>query len=129
MFTKPYSEDTARVIDEEVSKLIESQYQRALQILAENKDKLSALADKLLTNEVIFKEDLELIFGKRQWETEEITHPSETEESLSENNDEIVEQDKEIEQGSSDDITESDNAPTEENTELDKDNEGDKSQS
>ncbi len=82
MFTKPYSEDTARVIDEEVSKLIESQYQRALQTLTENKDKLSALAEKLLTNEVIFKEDLELIFGKRQWEVEELSHPSETEETL-----------------------------------------------
>ncbi len=71
-FTKPYSEETAKVIDEEVSKLIESQYQRALQILEENKDKLHALAEKLLETEVIFKEDLERIFGKRQWGNEEI---------------------------------------------------------
>lgn len=70
-FTKPYSEDTARIIDEEVSKLIETQYQRALQILSENKDKLTALADKLLDKEVIFKEDLEEIFGKRLWNSEE----------------------------------------------------------
>lgn len=70
-FTKPYSEDTARIIDEEVSKLIESQYQRALKILSENKDKLSLLADKLLDKEVIFKEDLEEIFGKRLWISEE----------------------------------------------------------
>jgi cell division protease FtsH len=77
MFTKPYSDETARVIDEEVSILIESQYQRALQILTENKDKLTELASKLLTNEVIFKEDLELIFGKREWDTAEINHPSE----------------------------------------------------
>jgi ATP-dependent metalloprotease FtsH len=70
-FTKPYSDDTARIIDEEVSKLIETQYQRALQILSENKDKLTALADKLLDKEVIFKEDLEEIFGKRLWNSEE----------------------------------------------------------
>jgi ATP-dependent metalloprotease FtsH len=78
-FTKPYSEDTAKIIDEEVSKLIESQYQRALQLLGENQDKLAQLADRLLTSEVIFKEDLEAIFGKRQWDpieaeiTEDIT--------------------------------------------------------
>jgi cell division protease FtsH len=70
-FTKPYSDDTARVIDEEVSKIIEGQYQRALQILTDNKDKLTQLAEKLLEQEVIFKEDLEAIFGKRQWEKEE----------------------------------------------------------
>lgn len=70
-FTKPYSEDTARIIDEEVSKLIEEQYQRALKILSENKDKLTALADKLLDKEVIFKEDLEEIFGKRLWSSDE----------------------------------------------------------
>ncbi|MCE2743113.1 MAG: ATP-dependent zinc metalloprotease FtsH [Fluviicola sp.] len=70
-FTKPYSDDTARIIDEEVSKLIEFQYQRALQILTDNKDKLTALAEKLLTSEVIFKEDLEAIFGVREWIAEE----------------------------------------------------------
>ncbi len=67
-FTKPYSEVTARIIDEEVSKLIESQYQRALTILEENKENLIRLAEKLLTSEVIFKEDLEEIFGKRPFE-------------------------------------------------------------
>lgn len=70
-FTKPYSDETAHVIDEEVSKLIESQYKRALQILTENKDKLTLLAEKLLTSEVIFKEDLIEIFGKRAWEKED----------------------------------------------------------
>lgn len=77
-FTKPYSEDTAKVIDEEVSKLIEGQYQRALQLLAENQDKLEQLAERLLTSEVIFKEDLEAIFGKRQWD------PIEEEETVQE---------------------------------------------
>lgn len=70
MFTKPYSEDTAKIIDEEVSKLIETQYARAIKILADNKDKLTALAEKLLSSEVIFKEDLEIIFGKREWDVE-----------------------------------------------------------
>jgi ATP-dependent metalloprotease FtsH len=70
-FTKPYSDETARIMDQEVSKMIESQYQRALQILTDNKEKLIQLAEKLLEQEVIFKEDLETIFGKRQWEKEE----------------------------------------------------------
>ena len=71
MFTKPYSEDTAKIIDQEVSKLIESQYKRAIDILNKNKDKLKELANKLLTSEVIFKEDLKEIFGKRPWDKEE----------------------------------------------------------
>jgi cell division protease FtsH len=70
-FTKPYSEETAKVIDEEVSKLVEEQYQRALQILEENKDKLIQLAEKLLASEVLFKEDLVEIFGKRPWDKDE----------------------------------------------------------
>jgi len=67
-FTKPYSDDTARIIDEEVSKLIETQYARAYQLLSENKDKLEQLAAKLLEKEVIFKEDLIAIFGERPWD-------------------------------------------------------------
>ncbi|MGE6218573.1 ATP-dependent zinc metalloprotease FtsH [Nubsella zeaxanthinifaciens] len=69
-FTKPYSEATARIIDEEASKIIEEQYQRALQILSDNKENLMKLADKLLTSEVLFKEDLEEIFGKRPFDKE-----------------------------------------------------------
>ena len=64
-FGKPYSETTAQTIDEEVSKIVEGQYVRAKRILTENKDKLTALATKLLEVEVIFKEDLEKIFGDR----------------------------------------------------------------
>ena len=67
-FTKPYSEKTAQVIDEEISNIIEQQYQRALAILRANQDKLTALAELLLEREVIFKEDLENIFGKRPHE-------------------------------------------------------------
>lgn len=68
-FSKPYSEDTAMVIDQEISALIESQYQRAIQILEENKDKLNQLADILIEKEVIFKDDLEAIFGKRKFDS------------------------------------------------------------
>jgi cell division protease FtsH len=64
-FSKPYSEETAKVIDTEISTLIESQYQRAIAILEENKDKLNQLAAILIEKEVIFKDDLEAIFGKR----------------------------------------------------------------
>ena len=67
-FSKPYSEETAMVIDKEISALIESQYQRAIQILEDNKDKLNQLADILIEKEVIFKDDLENIFGKRNFD-------------------------------------------------------------
>ncbi|MGB5377753.1 ATP-dependent zinc metalloprotease FtsH, partial [Muriicola sp.] len=67
-FTKPYSEETAQTIDQEISKLIEAQYTRAIEVLQKNKDKLTELAERLLEKEVIFKEDLEKIFGKRPFE-------------------------------------------------------------
>lgn len=67
-FVKPYSEDTGKRIDKEISKIIETQYQRAINILRENKDKLITLAELLLEKEVIFKDDLEKIFGKRPHE-------------------------------------------------------------
>ncbi len=65
-FSKPYSEKTAEVIDKEVRKLISGQYERAKEILTENKEKHKELAEILLEREVIFSEDLERIFGKRQ---------------------------------------------------------------
>jgi cell division protease FtsH len=71
-FSKPYSEDTAQIIDQEISALIESQYARAIQILEENKDKLELLANILIEKEVIFKDDLEGIFGKRPFDKEEV---------------------------------------------------------
>lgn len=67
-FVKPYSEQTAHLIDEEISNIIEGQYERAIQILTENKEKLTALANLLLEREVIFKEDLENIFGERKFQ-------------------------------------------------------------
>ena len=70
-FTKPFSEKTAALMDDEVKNITDIQYQRAIAILTEHKDKLNLLADKLLEKEVIFKEDLELIFGKRPFDKEE----------------------------------------------------------
>ncbi len=64
-FTKPYSEETAKIIDQEIKIIIEKQYQRAKDILIKNKEKLDLLAEKLLESEVIFKEDLVKIFGER----------------------------------------------------------------
>ena len=78
-FTKPYSEVTAQTIDKEISNLIEGQYQRAITILKENKDKLTKLAERLLEKEVIFKDDLEEIFGKRPFEKETQSEVSQSE--------------------------------------------------
>ena len=66
-FTKPYSEKTAELIDEEISKMIEEQYQRAISILIKHKDKLTELATVLLDKEVIFKDNLQKIFGDRPY--------------------------------------------------------------
>jgi ATP-dependent metalloprotease FtsH len=66
-FTKPYSDVTARTMDEEVSKLVEAAYQRALNLLTQNREKLEELAQLLLDKEVIFKEDLERILGVRPY--------------------------------------------------------------
>ena len=89
-FTKPYSEVTAKLIDDEISKMIEEQYKRAISILKEHKDKLTTLANRLLEKEVIFKDDLEHIFGKRPYD--EIKEPPKS--SV-----EATEPTKEIDQG------------------------------
>lgn len=69
-FSKPYSEKTAQIIDEEISKIITEQYQRAKKILKNNEKKLSMLANQLLEKEVIFREDLKKIFGERPYPDE-----------------------------------------------------------
>ena len=66
-FSKPYSEETAQVIDKEISKMIELQYKRACKLVEENQDKLTALANRLLEKEVIFKDDLIKILGERPY--------------------------------------------------------------
>ena len=68
-FSKPYSEETAQKIDHEISEIIEKQYARAIEILKLSKDKLTELAERLLEKEVIFKDDLETILGKRPFKT------------------------------------------------------------
>jgi cell division protease FtsH len=69
-FVKPYSEETAKTIDKEISKMIEAQYVRAIELLTTHKEKLTTLAELLLEKEVIFKDDLEKIFGKRPFNVE-----------------------------------------------------------
>lgn len=70
-FTKPYSEQTAELIDKEISNIIETQFKRAVKLLEDNKDKLTELAEVLLEKEVIFKDNLEKIFGKRPFGKED----------------------------------------------------------
>ena len=74
-FTKPYSEETAKTIDSEISEIVEKEYNRAIQLLKKHKDKLTELAEHLLEKEVIFKDDLERIFGKRPFEKPEAEAP------------------------------------------------------
>ncbi len=80
-FQKPYSDKTAEAIDKAVSNLIERMYQKTLKLLDANKDKLTALAKTLLEKEVIFKDDLEAIFGKRTFEADVIKERIAKEES------------------------------------------------
>ena len=98
-FNKPYSESTAQVIDQEISKIIEEAYVKAKEILLENKEKLTELAEALLEKEVIFKEDLEVIFGKRPSSEEEL-------EEVEEVKSELIEEDKEVETISNDESIE-----------------------
>ncbi len=85
-FTKPYSELTAQTIDEEISKIIENQYRRAIQILEDHKEKLIELAEILMDKEVIFEKNLTKIFGKRPFQKEELV------------NNKVQEKNKEIEE-------------------------------
>ena len=75
--TKPYSEKTAETIDKQVRKLVEKAYQEAIDILSSHRDGLTQLANKLIEKEVIFGDDLEIIFGKRPWDTESNTESHE----------------------------------------------------
>jgi len=70
-FTKPYSEERAQLIDKEVSRILEEEYTRAKEVLTSNKDKVEKLGAELLEKEVIFKADLETIFGARKWKSYE----------------------------------------------------------
>ncbi|MCC6517022.1 MAG: ATP-dependent zinc metalloprotease FtsH [Chitinophagales bacterium] len=69
-FTKPYSDETAKVIDEEVRKLIDTAYQRTLNLLTEKREQLNTIAKSLLEKEILFKSDLEELIGKRSFDEE-----------------------------------------------------------
>ena len=85
-FNRPYSEKTAELIDEEVKRMVNEQYERAKKILSDNKDGHNQLAQQLIDKEVIFAEDVEAIFGKRPWasRSEEIISASKTSKELKE---------------------------------------------
>ena len=70
-FTKPFSEKTAEVIDKEVKRIVEEAYNRAKSIILEHREQLDELAERLFELEVLFREDLERIYGPRQAEIEE----------------------------------------------------------
>jgi len=72
MFTKPYSDDTAKVIDEEVRKLIYAAYQRTIALLTEKREQLNKIAQALLAKEILFKADLDELIGKRTFDEETI---------------------------------------------------------
>ena len=85
-FNRPYSEKTAELIDEEVKRMVNEQYERAKKILSDNRDGHNKLAQQLIDKEVIFAEDVEEIFGKRPWasRSEEIISASKTSKELKE---------------------------------------------
>lgn len=95
-FQKPYSERTAELIDQEVKSIVDQAYDRTIKLLKENRDKLNQLAELLLDKEVIFKEDMESIFGKRPFvkDEEPLIHDEDEKEKAS--------QDKEVKSPESD---------------------------
>jgi cell division protease FtsH len=110
-FSKPYSEKTAEMIDQEISQIVETQYQRAIDLLEEHKDKLTELANELLEKEVIFKESLERIFGPRPFAVPEPAEPSKLKEDISLNNSESDQEETNPESSS---VSSSDEHKTEE---------------
>ena len=83
-FSKPYSEETAQKIDKEISKIVENQYKRACELVNKNQDKLTALANRLLEKEVIFKDDLVSILGERPFDKKDDSSESEEKEGTEE---------------------------------------------
>jgi cell division protease FtsH len=85
-FMKPYSEETATLIDDESRKIIEAQYERAKEILKERRNELELIANELLSKEVLHKDDLERIIGKRPFDETviETEAPQTTEEHVEE---------------------------------------------
>ena len=116
-FQRPYSDTTAKVIDDEVLKMVNEQYARAKEILTEHKEGHNALAELLISREVIFAEDVERIFGKRPWvsRSQEIMNESNELEAIQEAKEKTEEKAEEKAEDKTEDKTE-DN--TEDNTAL-----------
>lgn len=89
-FNKPYSENTSRIIDEEVKKMVDLAYERTKKILVEHKKELNTLAELLLQKEVIFKDDLEKIFGKRMFDKEHVIEEESKKKVKDTNQEEVV---------------------------------------
>ena len=96
-FNKPFSEKTAETIDDEVKKLAEKAYAKALEILRENEAGLRKLAQVLIEKEVIFREDLVAVFGERPWDEgkEHISLQRENGDSETEKEEKIIDDSKE----------------------------------
>jgi cell division protease FtsH len=110
-FTKPYSDKTSELIDEEISKIIEEQYVRAIDILENHKDQLTQLANLLLEKEVIFKNDLVEIFGERLFVKPEMIDNNERQKKKSEEReaDQKTSEEKTKQEKESEDKTDEDN--------------------
>ncbi len=118
-FAKPYSEETSRVIDEEVKKLIAEQYQRAKDILNQHLDGMKELASILIEKEVIFADDVERIFGKRPWKSraDELSEESEKKKEASKS-DENVKEDSQKDKVSEPSVPQSDEKPNEKDEDV-----------
>lgn len=90
--TKPFSEKTAETIDREVKRMVEEAYAKAKELLLSHRDKLDQLATQLYDKEVLFREDLERIYGPRPWETQETTDSQEVSEESENNNNQDYEE-------------------------------------
>ena len=84
-FTKPYSEETSKMIDQEVRKLIEQEYERTKKLLREKREQVEKLANALLEREVLFQSDVETLIGKRPFGEKKILDTPSDEHKASEN--------------------------------------------
>jgi cell division protease FtsH len=119
-FAKPYSEETSRVIDEEVKKLIAEQYQRAKDILNQHLDGMKELASILIEKEVIFADDVERIFGKRPWKSraDELSEESEKKKEETSKSDENVKENSQKDKVSEPSVPQSDEKPNEKDEDV-----------
>ena len=91
-FTKPYSEKTAELIDQEVKAIVDEQYNRAKEIITTHREQHKELADLLVEKEVIFADDVERIFGKRPWISRQEELSKENKKDSEESNEQIIEE-------------------------------------